>query len=170
MKSSLTPVLGLGVLMTLTSCYVWQPPTPQQPSGPSRYMAMDQGAVQQPLPNQPGPVGPAAPSPYGEPSATIPTTDPAAVVVPNPNAPVPPPTNDPTGGSNATAGTPTTPPPTTPTPPPTTPTTPYGVKVPGKPGFVYSPFDKTAGVVDVQGMAPGTKVKCPYTGKVFIVP
>jgi hypothetical protein len=42
--------------------------------------------------------------------------------------------------------------------------------VPGKPGFVYSPFDKTAGVVDVQGMAPGTKVKCPYTGKVFIVP
>ena len=57
-----------------------------------------------------------------------------------------------------------------PAPPPTAPTTPYGVKVPGKPGFVYSPFDKTAGVVDVQGMAPGTKVKCPYTGKVFIVP
>jgi hypothetical protein len=42
--------------------------------------------------------------------------------------------------------------------------------VPGKPGFVYSPFDKTAGVVDVQGMAPGTKVTCPYAGKVFIVP
>lgn len=169
MKSSLTPVLGLGALLALNSCYVWQPPAPQQPNGPSRYMAVDQGGVQQPVPNQPGAVGPAAPSPYGEPSATIPTTDPAAVVVPNPNAPVPPPT-DSTGGSNSSVGAPTTPPPTSPPPPPTAPTTPYGVKVPGKPGFVYSPFDKTAGVVDVQGMAPGTKVKCPYTGKVFIVP
>lgn len=165
MKSSLNSVLALVATLSLSSCYVWQPPAPQQPSGPSRYMAVDQGGVQQPLPNQ---SGPAAPSPYGEPSATIPTTDPAAVVVPDPNAPVPPPPTDPAGGSNTTAGTPTIPPPlNTPAPPPTTP---YGVKVPGKPGFVYSPFDKTAGVVDVQGMAPGTKVKCPYTGKVFIVP
>jgi len=163
MKSSLNTVLGFGGLLALTSCYVWQPPAQQQPSGPSRYMAVDQGGVQQPGPQ--GPVGPV--SPYGDPSVNPPVTDPAAVVVPNPNAPVPPLTTDPTGGSNTTVGAPTTPPqPVTPAPA----TTPYGVKVPGKTGFVYSPFDKTAGVVDVQGMAPGTKVKCPYTGKVFIVP
>lgn len=162
MKSRLPPALALGALLTLNSCYVWQPPLPQPPSGPSRYMAVDQGSIQQPAPNQLGPVGPS--SPYGDP----PVTDPAAVVVPNPNAPVPPPTTDPTVGSTGTVGTP--PPQITPAPPPTAPTTPYGVKVPGKAGFVYSPFDKTAGVVDVQGMAPGTKVKCPYTGKIFIVP
>ena len=170
MKSSLTTVLCFGGLLSLTSCYVWQPPSQQQPSGPSRYMAVDQGAAQQPGP--PAPAGPVPVSPYGDPTLNAPVPDPAAIVVPNPNAPVPPPTT-PTGGSNATVGAPTVPQP--PFPPPTTPapapaTTPYGVKVPGKTGFVYSPFDKTAGVVDVQGMAPGTKVKCPYTGKVFIVP
>src|SRR5262249_11939280 len=42
--------------------------------------------------------------------------------------------------------------------------------VPGKPGYVFSPFDATGRYVDVSGYTPGTKVKDPWTDKIFIVP
>jgi hypothetical protein len=42
--------------------------------------------------------------------------------------------------------------------------------VPGKPGYVFSPFDPNGGYVDVTGYASGSKVKDPYSGKVFLVP
>ncbi len=47
---------------------------------------------------------------------------------------------------------------------------PYAKPVPGKPGYVYSPFDPNGGYVDVKGYAPGQKVKDPYSGKIFLVP
>ena len=47
---------------------------------------------------------------------------------------------------------------------------PYAKPVPGKPGYVYSPFDPNGGYVDVTGYASGSKAKDPYSGKVFIVP
>lgn len=47
---------------------------------------------------------------------------------------------------------------------------PYGKPVPGKPGYVFSPFDKNGGYVDVTGYSAGQKVKDPYTGKIFLVP
>lgn len=42
--------------------------------------------------------------------------------------------------------------------------------VPGKPGYVFSPYDPSGGYVDVNGYAPGSKVKDPYSGKIFVVP
>ena len=42
--------------------------------------------------------------------------------------------------------------------------------VPDKPGYVFSPFDSSGRYVDVSGYAPGTKVKDPWTDKIFIVP
>jgi len=42
--------------------------------------------------------------------------------------------------------------------------------VPEKPGYVFSPFDSSGRYVDVSGYASGTKVKDPWTDKIFIVP
>lgn len=46
---------------------------------------------------------------------------------------------------------------------------PVGKPVPGKPGYVYSPYDPNK-YVDVSGYTPGSKVKDPYAQKIFIVP
>ena len=45
-----------------------------------------------------------------------------------------------------------------------------GVPVSGKPGFVRSPYALDQGHIDVRGFPPGTEVKCPYVGKIFLVP
>ena len=42
--------------------------------------------------------------------------------------------------------------------------------VPGKPGYVFSPFDTDKRYVDVSGYASGSKVKDPWTDKIFVVP
>ncbi len=47
---------------------------------------------------------------------------------------------------------------------------PFGQPVVGKKGFVYSPYAPEKGQVDVQGISAGTKVRCPYTEKIFRVP
>ena len=47
---------------------------------------------------------------------------------------------------------------------------PYATPVPGKQGFVTSPFAPDSGYIDVRGVAPGTPVKDPYTGKSFLTP
>jgi len=84
-------------------------------------------------------------------------------------SPTPPgiPTPSPTPGDATPTPSPTT---ATPTPTPgTTGSLPYGIPVPGKPGFVTSPFDQS-GYVDVRGFAPNSEVRDPYSGKIFLVP
>jgi hypothetical protein len=47
---------------------------------------------------------------------------------------------------------------------------PYGVPVPGQPGYVISPYSPHAGYVDVTGMPAGIEAKDPYSEKIFLVP
>ena len=149
MKNTFRLLLGSGCLVLASSCYTWQPPPPIKHNGSldgpgtSRYW---DGASNDPpaISNDPGAI--ASPNPPTDPGTPPPN------VVPSPSGPTtPPPVTGPAPGDKPSGP-------------------PYGIKVNGKPGYVYSPFDKTAGIVDVQGMAPGTKVRCPYTGKIFIVP
>jgi hypothetical protein len=47
---------------------------------------------------------------------------------------------------------------------------PYGIPVPGKEGLVTSPFSPDSGYIDVRSFPPGTEVRDPYTGKIFLTP
>ena len=47
---------------------------------------------------------------------------------------------------------------------------PYAIPVPGKQGFVTSPFAPDSGYIAVHQFPPGTAVKDPFTGKVFRTP
>jgi hypothetical protein len=53
--------------------------------------------------------------------------------------------------------------------PPTEPPPPYGVRVEGKPGFIYTPYGSKQ-MVDVVDLSRGTKVRCPFTDRIFRVP
>ena len=60
----------------------------------------------------------------------------------------------------------------TPTPLPLKRESVYGIPVPGRPGYVSSPFVPNSGLIDVRGYPPGTEVKDPYTQnrRTFLVP
>jgi hypothetical protein len=65
-----------------------------------------------------------------------------------------------------------TPPPSTILDPPSSPSDsglPNGIPIPGKPGFVQSPYDPKF-IIDVRGFPPGTLVNDPNTNKPFRVP
>jgi len=47
---------------------------------------------------------------------------------------------------------------------------PYGIPIPGRKGMVISPYLPEGNYIDVSAFAPGSAVKDPYTGKIFLVP
>lgn len=47
---------------------------------------------------------------------------------------------------------------------------PFGIPVPGQKGIVISPYSPEGNYVDVSAFPPGSAVKDPYTGKIFLVP
>ena len=47
---------------------------------------------------------------------------------------------------------------------------PFASPVPGRPGFVTSPYAPTKPPISMQGFPKGAEVRCPYTGKFFLNP
>ena len=43
-------------------------------------------------------------------------------------------------------------------------------RVLGKENLVYSPYTKGSYVVDITGLMPGERARCPYTGRIFTIP
>lgn len=105
----------------------------------------------------------AAPKPAGKPSTVASNTKPAPETTPaptpatKPHEPTPAPKKDTAAAPAATNKSPVQ-------------DVPFGLPIPGRPGFVNSPFAAKHQLVDVTGLPSGMEVKCPYTGKLFRVP
>ncbi|MGH8048212.1 MAG: hypothetical protein ACREKL_13300, partial [Chthoniobacterales bacterium] len=93
------------------------------------------------------------PGQTGDTPTPMPTPDPGLTPTPSPT---PDPGMTPTPAPSPMAGSPEN-------------DIPYARPVPGKPGYVISPYSNQ-GLVNVEGLAPNSLARCPYTKKVFRVP
>jgi len=135
--------LSVATAIFLTACESDQPPSQKEHHHPFGYTG-DNGTEVAPAPDT------------QTPDTTPPDTVPGGGSI---APPPPPPDGNPSPSPGPNPGAPT----------PATGNYPYGKPVPGQPGFVMSPYSST-GYVDVRGFPPGTEVKDPYTGKIFLVP
>lgn len=160
-------------------------PAPTAPSKPQAPVAPAKSLDEAPkliatAPPAPQPKPQAAPTPKPAPT---PATTPAPKTTPPPVAKTTPKSEPkkepaPTVAANtaptkpAADPTPKIEPKTEPAPAPqaAAPKLPFGAPIPGRPGFVNSPYAEKHQLVDVTGLSVGTEVKCPYTGKLFRVP
>jgi hypothetical protein len=144
MNSSLLSIAIAMSALVLASCETMGPKkndTAQQaPPGPNRYL-QDDSAGPRPADNATADK-PQNPGDETPPTPPPPKTETTPAITGSTTPPSPPPTNQ----------------------------YPYGKPVPGKKGFVTSPYDDKAGMIDVRDYAPGTKVRDPYTNKIFLVP
>lgn len=119
----------------------------------------------------PAPVESTAPQPSKPTAPSVATTVPDAptkVAANTTPAPQPPPAPAPQTKPNTTVQ--QTPPAPEAPKPAVAAELPMGIAIPGRPGFVNSPFAAKHQLVDVTGLPTGMEVKCPYTGKLFRVP
>lgn len=135
-------------------------PTP--PAAPQREVARSQPAPKPPAATaSPKPALEAVPAPK---VAQAPKPKPDGIPLPKP---APPPSNNtvqPPPGSAASSA----PAPAAAVPAPVE--VPVATAIPGRPGFVNSPYAAKHQIVDVTGLKPGQEVKCPFSGRLFRIP
>ena len=162
---TLGPAAGL-LLVSCSGLNPWSstPPRREQPSTEPRYNSDANG----------NPYLQGADHPATTTTTTTTTTTKATSTTPATTDAPPTPEPPAKVKTEETVQTTTTNPPTEAAPPsapaPASSSLPFGTPVPGKKGFVFSPYDKSAGMIDVRDIPPGTKVRDPYTQKLFLVP